>query len=229
MTKVAILQSNYIPWKGYFDIIRQVDLFVFHDDLQYTKNDWRNRNRILTPQGSRWLSIPCGTRENRLINEVRVDQSPWQEKHFRLLEENYRQAPYWADYAPFLRDVYLDREWQYLSELNQFLICHIAREFLGCRTVFEHSERYQLQTSSQERVLELLGKVGASHYLSGPAGKNYLSDEAFKAQGIVLEYMDYSAYPSYSQLFEPFDHAVSILDLLLNTGPRAKDYMLPAG
>ncbi|WP_350334058.1 WbqC family protein [Coralliovum pocilloporae] len=227
MKKVAILQSNYIPWKGYFDIIRQVDLFIFHDDLRYTKNDWRNRNRIQTETGSRWVTIPCGTDQNRLINEVRVDQVDWQAQHYRLLEENYRAAPYWDVYSDFVKEVYLKRKWQFLSELNQFLIRHIASEFLGAQTAFDQSENYNLSHRGEARVLELLTKAGATRYLSGPAGRNYLQENSFDDCGIMLEYMDYSSYRPYRQCHEPFDHAVTILDLLFNTGPDALDYMLP--
>ena len=227
MKRVAILQSNYIPWKGYFDIIRSVDCFIFYDDVQFTKNDWRNRNRIKTPQGTRWLSIPCGTNLKRLINEVRIDPDAWQTKHYQLLEQNYNTAPYWSVYKPFLENIFLERKWEFLSELNQQVIKQISCEILGCDTTFDASEEYALQTRREDRVLELLDKVGASHYLSGPAAKSYLDEAHFVERGITLEYIDYSQYPEYSQLFPPFDHAVSIIDLLLNEGPNATNFMLP--
>src|SRR5687767_735619 len=102
--RVAVLQSNYIPWKGYFDIIHDVDVFIFHDDLQYTKQDWRNRNRIKTPKGAEWLTIPVGTSEDRLICEVEIPESNWAEKHWRMIQQNYSKAPYFTLYKQFLED-----------------------------------------------------------------------------------------------------------------------------
>ena len=131
MKKVAVLQSNYIPWKGYFDIINDVDEFIFYDDIQFTKNDWRNRNKILTPQGEVWLSVPVGSNENRLIVEVKMNNSDWQRKHFLTLEMAYHKAPFYRRYEEFLKSVYLEKKWQYLYELNRFLIENISREFLG--------------------------------------------------------------------------------------------------
>ena len=116
--KVGLLQSNYLPWKGYFDLIAAVDLFVFHDDLQYTKNDWRNRNKIKTPNGATWISIPCGTNQKRLINEVRVDQIKWQNKHFSIIQENYKDAPYWNYCLPLLEYIYHEQTWDTLSNLT---------------------------------------------------------------------------------------------------------------
>ncbi|ABG30276.1 hypothetical protein CEP88_13080 [Roseobacter denitrificans] len=225
---VAILQSNYIPWKGYFDLIRKVDLFIFYDDLQYTKNDWRNRNKIKTPMGARWLTIPCGSSWNRLINEVRVDNASWQKKHFDTLKQHYAAAPYWKTYAPFLEEVYLGENWEYLSDLNQTVIKRISQAFLGITTEFDNSERYHLTASKGERVLQLLERVGATHYVSGPAAKSYLVEDEFVTRGITLEFMDYAGYPKYPQLYPPFEPAVTILDMLLNLGPATLEYMQPA-
>lgn len=224
---VAILQSNYIPWKGYFDLIRKVDSFIFYDDLQYTKNDWRNRNKIKTSTGARWLTIPCGSSWDRLINEVRVDNAPWQKKHFDMLKQHYAAAPYWKTYTPFLEEIYLGKNWEYLSDLNQTLIKRISKEYLGVTTEFENSERYQLTESKGARVLQLLERADATHYVSGPAAKSYLQEEEFVKRGITLEFMDYGGYPEYPQLHPPFEPAVSILDMLLNLGPATREYMQP--
>ncbi|RMH69102.1 MAG: hypothetical protein D6675_13865 [Gemmatimonadetes bacterium] len=223
--KVAILQSNYIPWKGYFDIINQVDLFIFHDDLQYTKLDWRNRNRIKTPQGLKWLSIPCGTDEHRLINEVELRDSSWQRKHWNIIEANYSKAPFFKQYAPVIKDFYWGQTWRRLSELNQTFIKFISHHILGITTEFDNSENYALTHKKAERVIELLKKVNATSYLSGPAAKAYLSEEVFRSENIQLEWMDYSGYPEYPQLYPPFAHEVSIIDLIFNTGPDATKYM----
>ena len=226
MKKVAILQSNYIPWKGYFDIISKVDLFVFHDDLQYTKGDWRNRNRILTPNGPLWLTIPCGSNLKRLICEVELNDHSWQKKHWATIENNYRKAPYFNKYKDFFKSFYFDQNWATLSEANQSLIKSISKELLGLSTKFEDSRKYNLENSKAERVIELLVKTDADYYLSGPAAKDYLIPEMFKAQNIQLEYMDYSNYKEYQQLHDPFEHAVSIIDLVFNVGDEMNDYCI---
>jgi len=227
--KVAIVQSNYIPWKGYFDIIAMADLFIFHDDLQYTKQDWRNRNKIKTPRGTEWLSIPCGSDENRLICEVVLRDDTWQRKHWRKIIQYYQYAPYFASYKEFLENFYLQHKWDNLSNLNQYLIQEISQLYLGIKTEFDDSRRYKLKEKRSSRVLELLKKVGANIYLSGPAARNYLDEKQFEDSGIKIEWMDYSGYPEYDQLYPPFEHNVSIIDLLFNTGDQAHTYLKSHG
>jgi len=223
--RVAILQSNYIPWKGYFDLINMVDLFIFHDDLQYTKGDWRNRNLIKTPSGVQWLTIPCGTNEHRLICEVQLTDQSWQAKHWTLIKANYEHTEYFKRYRPFFEEIYLGTKWQNLSEMNQAVVERISRELLGIRTEFEDSRKYSLTQRKAERVKELLLKCGADEYLSGPAAKDYLSEESLDEAGIRLEWMSYAGYPEYPQLNPPFTHQVSVIDLLFNTGDQAVKYM----
>jgi hypothetical protein len=224
--RVAISQSNYLPWKGYFDLIHDADLFIFHDDLQYTKNDWRNRNRIKTNRGLTWLTIPVGTNEHRLINEVALPADPgWRSKHWRLLQENYCHAPHFARYTDFFREVYEQRSWTRLTELNQFLIKTIAWEFLGTTTEFIDSSRFGLTSRKQDRVIDLLKATGATTYISGPAAKAYLDPAHFAAAGIELVWKDYSGYPDYPQPHPPFEHAVAIVDLLFCAGPEAQRYI----
>lgn len=221
--RVAIIQSNYLPWKGYFDIIHDADLFVFHDDLQYTKDDWRNRNRIKTSSGSRWLTIPVGRSEKRLICDVPLPAGGWADEHWKILKAAYGNAPHFQTCAPLFEETYRGTHWTTLSELNQTLIRRIAHELLGLKTVFEDSRHYTLTAQKQERVLELLGKTGAATYISGPAAKDYIDEDHFKKAGIELIWKDYSGYPEYPQLHPPFEHAVSIVDLLFHTGPQAAD------
>lgn len=225
MRKVAVLQSNYIPWKGYFDIIHDVDLFIFYDDVQFTKNDWRNRNRIKTPNGPHWLTVPVGQGHQRLICEVTLDDPLWAEKHLKTLRQYYSKAPFFHVYSAFLDEVYLNRRWATLSELNHYLIMTIAREFLGIDTQFADSRTYQVRGKRGDRLLDLLTQAGADSYLSGPAARNYIVPEEFTAAGIVLDFKDYAGYPDYPQFHPPFDHAVSILDLLFHVGPDAPWYI----
>lgn len=225
MKRVAVIQSNYIPWKGYFDIIYSVDIFVFHDDLQYTKNDWRNRNKIKTAKGSEWLTIPVGTNEHRLICEVEISDTAWQRRHWDRLRTNYGRAPFFKRYEDFFQEVYLGHNWLNLSFLNQFLIQVIAREFLGIRTEFVDSRTLSPVGAKQERLIDLLRKAGASWYLSGPSAKDYIDPARFAEAGIELAWQDYAGYPEYPQRFLPFDHGVSIVDLLFNTGPGAAEFV----
>lgn len=225
MKRVVILQSNYLPWKGYFDLINDAELFIFHDDLQYTKNDWRNRNKIKGLNGLEWLTVPAGTDEHRLICEVELKDATWQRKHWGKIFDSYRAAPYFKRYQSFFEDFFLGRPWSNLSELNQTLIRHIAKEFLGVKTSFGDSREYALTCRKQDRVLELLGKVGAKCYISGPAAKSYIEAERFEAAGIELAWKDYSGYPEYPQRFPPFEHGVSILDLIFCVGPDAPWYI----
>ncbi|MBF0526932.1 MAG: WbqC family protein [Deltaproteobacteria bacterium] len=223
--KVAVLQSNYIPWKGYFDIIHDVEVFVFYDDVQFTKNDWRHRNKIKTPSGAQWISIPAGTNLNRLICEVELKDSGWQKKHWKTITQNYIKAPFFKDYREFFEEVYLGRSWGTLSELNQFLIKHIAAEFLGIKSVFKDSRDYQPEGKAGDRLLDLLVKLKTQIYVSGPSAQDYIDQGKFTAAGISLIYKDYSGFPEYSQCYSPFDHFVSIIDLLFNCGPDAPDYI----
>ncbi len=223
--RVAVLQSNYLPWKGYFDIINDVDLLVFYDDVQYTKNDWRNRNRIKTAAGPAWLTVPAGNDIDRRIFEVRLPDSRWQLKHWKSLQQNYSRSPCFDQYAEFFEGVYTGTRWQTLSELNQFLIKSISRDFLGIRTSFMDSRSFSLVKGKHERLMDLLVQTGCTHYLSGPAGRNYLDERAFRSAGMSLEYKSYAGYPEYPQSHPPFEQQVSIVDLLFNVGASAPDYI----
>ena len=134
--RVAVLQSNYIPWKGYFDIIHDVDLFIFYDEVQYTSRDWRNRNKLIMNGQPHWLSVPVGSEVHRRIVDVEITDSAWQRKHFNALRMNYARSPHFKEYEDFFYDVYCRREWQYLYQLNRYLIEHISRDFLGVETKF---------------------------------------------------------------------------------------------
>lgn len=223
--RVAICQSNYLPWKGYFDLIHDVDVFLFYDDVQYTKNDWRNRNRVKTPTGVQWLTIPVGTDLDRLICEVPLKDARWQVKHWKTLMHCYGKAPFFESYRDFLEDVYLRREWTSLSQLNQFLIETIARKWLGIKTMIRQSSEFPSNGRSQDRVLSLLRSLEADVYVSGPSAKAYLDPGRFRQEGVALVWKDYSGYPEYPQLHPPFAHQVTILDLLFHVGPDAPEYI----
>lgn len=225
MKRVAVLQSNYIPWKGYFDIINDSDLFIFYDDVQYTKNDWRNRNIIKTKNGVEWITVPVGQRIDRTIKEVKIDNNLWQIKHWKTISLSYSKAPFFNNYKVFFEYVYLEKKWVSLSEMNQFMIKEISEKFLGIKTKFEDSGKYELKGASLERLIDILKKSEADYYTSGPAAKAYIDEERFKKEKIILNYKDYSKYPVYNQIHGEFTHNVSILDLLFNTGTDAAWYI----
>ena len=218
---MAVLQSCYIPWKGYFDILHDVDLFVFLDDVQYTKEDWRNRNRVKTARGLAWLTVPVRNHGQPLICEVEIADRTWAATHWRQLREHYRQSPHFGRLEPFFEPIYRDRTWTLLSDLNQTTIRAIARDLLGITTEIQDSRSYNPQGRKLDRLLDLLRQVGATEYVSGPAARAYIDPRRFAEAGIELIWKDYSHYPEYPQLFPPFEHHVSVLDLLFNTGPDA--------
>jgi len=225
MKTVVVLQSNYIPWKGYFDLIHDADLFVFYDDVQFTKNDWRNRNRIKTAQGSKWLSIPVGISAARLICEVEMPDARWQLSHWDSLRQAYGSRPHFQRYRAFFEDIYLGRNWTHLSELNRSLIERISVELLGVSIAFADSREYAPEGAKQDRLLNLLKALGAERYVSGPAARSYIEAERFAEAGIELCWKDYTGYPVYEQAHPPFEHGVSILDLLFSVGPDAPWYI----
>jgi hypothetical protein len=216
--KVVILQSNYIPWKGYFDLINDADVFVYYDEVKYTKNDWRNRNKLYSANGEQWLTIPISKDAVHLkISEVRIEDKSWQELHHKSIYYAYKKAPFFEQIAPLIDDVYLEHTWLSLSELNRYLIETISR-LIGIKTVFRDSKDFDLSGERVERLINILNQLDATEYISGPAAKGYLasSEKLFEQNHIKLIYKDYSNYEPYTQMTTPFNHAVSIIDLLAN-------------
>jgi hypothetical protein len=220
----AVLQSNYIPWRGYFDLIHDVDVFVFYDDVQYTVNDWRNRNRVKTANGVVWLTIPVGNQNDRRICDVALQDRTWQRKHWMTIEQSYRKAPHFSRYEPFFRDVYA-QTWTSLSTLNQTLIKSISADLLGITTEFRDSREFVLQHSKSDRLLSLLQQLGADRYISGPAAKAYIDLPAYEQAGIRVEWKDYGSYPEYRQLHGEFVGNVSIVDTLMCCGDDAGEFI----
>jgi hypothetical protein len=225
MKTVAIIQSNYIPWKGYFDIIGLADVFVVYDEVQYTKNDWRNRNLIKTSTGSTWLTIPVVQRElNQRISETKVASGNWKRKHWSAIQHSYSKAKCYAEYGPKIQALYQSATMEHLSEINYHFILGI-NSLLGIQTPIVRSSELALQGDRNQKLMQAVRELGGTHYLSGQAAAAYLDEQAFSKQGIKIEWMDYSNYPEYGQLHGTFTHQVSILDLLLNEGSASKNYM----
>ena len=228
MKKVAILQSNYIPWKGYFDLIAAVDEFILYDDVQFTKNDWRNRNKLKTPQGVQWLSVPVGQDITRRIRDVELPNTRWQIKHWKALENNYRSALHYKEVATLFEPLYMQRKYTHLSALNRELIEAVCA-YLEITTKISNSWDYHLIEGKSERLADLCNQAGATEYISGPAAKDYIEENVFTELGIKLIWYDYSDYPEYSQLWGEFTHYVTILDLLFNCGKDAPYFMKYTG
>jgi hypothetical protein len=225
---VAIVQSNYVPWKGYFDLVRSADEFVLYDDVQYTRRDWRNRNRIKTADGVQWLTVPVEVKGkyDQTIRETKVSDRGWAENHLTRLRHAYGKAPFWRDSQPLLTELYTEAAGlEFLSDINA---CFIRRfcDVLGIGARITDSSAYRLDNPDPSgRLLDVCLQAGATEYLSGPAAKSYLNEALFREAGVTVRYMDYAGYPEYPQLHGPFDHAVSVIDLLVMTGPRAAEYL----
>lgn len=224
MKRIAILQSNYIPWKGYFDLIAGVDEFIIYDDMQFTKNDWRNRNKIKTNKGTEWLSVPVGQNINRCIKDVLLPNNIWQKKHWKTLQQNYRKAPFFEEIEQWLMPLYLSETYTHLSQLNTCLIKSIC-QYLGIKTIISDSSNFTLINGKTERLVDLCIQAGGTEYVSGPSAKNYIDANLFAEQDIRLTWFDYSGYPEYPQLWGEFAANVTILDLLFNCGESAPHYM----
>jgi hypothetical protein len=224
--RIAILQSNYVPWKGYFDLINSVDEFVVLDDAQYTKRDWRNRNKLKTQQGTAWLTIPVQVKGRYLqrIDETLVSDPSWVDKHWRAIEFGYARAPHFGDWGPRIEALYTAEPEQALSEINlRFL--RAACEWLGISTPLTRSRDYAVEGTRGDRILALCQAAGAEEYVSGPAARVYLDEARFAEAGVRVFFADYAGYAEYEQLYPPFEHGVSILDLVLNTGDAAREYL----
>lgn len=222
--RVGVIQSSFIPWRGYFDFIASTDIFVFLDDVQYSKNGWRNRNKIKTPTGVQWLTVPVRQeRLGQLICETYVDNSTsWRKKLHGSWQANYLRSAHFSD-AMALLDVLQDPKKRTISELNIELTKRLCR-YLGIATPLILSSDLSLSGSKTDRLIDLLKQLGASVYLSGPSADAYLDKKAFSENGIRLEYKSYD-YAPYPQLWGPFEGAVTVLDLIANCGPDAKNHI----
>ena len=227
MKKIAILQSNYIPWKGYFDLIAGVDEFILYDDMQFTKNDWRNRNKIKTPKGLEWLSIPVGSDISRRIRDVQLPNNGWQQKHLKTIEINYGRAAFFEEVFNLLKPIYLNQKITTLTEFNRALIQAVC-DYLNIKTKISYSLDYNLVEGKTERLVSLCQQAGATEYISGPAAKDYLDEAMFNKQNIQVSWFDYSGYQAYPQLWGTFEHGVSVLDLLFNCGKQSNQYLKSA-
>jgi hypothetical protein len=229
---VVITQSNYIPWRGYFDMLRLADEVVLLESVQYTRRDWRNRNRIKTPHGTRWLTVPVEAKGRFLqaLDETRINDPRWATNHVRAIELAYSRAPHYAELAPWLFDMLRGVAAEpLLTKVNEQLLRALC-ERLGitvpirrCSHVLDRNALRSMQPT--ERLLAIATELGATRYLSGPSAQDYLDIGSFEAAGIQVSWMSYDGYAEYSQLWGVFEPYVSIVDLLFNTGQKAARYL----
>ncbi|MDH5888515.1 WbqC family protein [Vibrio splendidus] len=224
--KVAILQSNYIPWKGVFDMISQVDKFIFFEDVDYTNRDWRTRNKIRTKGDSKWLTVPVKKmpRGTKIFEISILNDGKWQRKHKSTIKQEYSKARYFKEYEWVLDEIY-DKEWDSLSDFN-ISITKLLCEVIGIKCDFLNSINIKSHGDKDDKLISICKEVGATCYLSGPAAKSYIDPGKFENENIELSYIDYSKYPEYEQLHSGFEHFVSVLDVIFNCGPKSKEYIV---
>lgn len=226
MKRIAIVQSNYIPWKGYFDIIAAVDEVILYDEMQYTRRDWRNRNQIKTRHGLEWLTVPVKVkgRYHQTIRQTEIDGTKWSTTHWARLHQSYCPTPHFQTVRELIEPLYTMRKYTHLSALNRTFIEAICG-YLGIRTKISNSWDYRLKGGKSERLADLCAQAGGTVYLSGPSARAYLEEKAFTERGISVHWFEYAGYPRYPQLWGEFKNAVTILDLLFNCGMDAPRYM----
>ena len=227
MKIVTMSQSNYIPWKGYIDLIAIADEFIFYDSAQYTRKDWRNRNLIkIAPDKTSWLTIPVAV-QNRFetpISQVKTAHQLWRKQHWNALVSAYRRAPYFDEVAGWLHPLYSDYADELLSHVNHRFLTAILN-YLGIETKISQDTDYALIDGQTERIVHICAQANADVYIVGPSARNYIQEDLFTKAGIELRYMDYADYPAYPQFWGAFEHKVSVLDLLFHTGKEARNYL----
>ncbi len=229
--KIGAIQTAYLPWLGFFDQICQCDLFIIYDDLQYTKKDWRNRNRIKTSEGAMWLTVPVVSKagHKKKINEIQIDTDVrWAAQHWKSLKMNYLKAPFFIQHSDFFHNLY-KKNWKQLASLNREII-GACLHWLKIQTEVLYSSESGIEQNyiswcdgkvdATERIVYLCRRFNARCFLEGPAGKNYIKDDLLEDAGICLEYHNYP-HPVYSQRFGKFIPYLSIVDLLFNHGDES--------
>lgn len=226
MCTVAITQSNYIPWKGYFDTLARADVCVLLDEVQYTRRDWRNRNRIKTSQGLQWLTIPVQVKGkyDQRIDETLVSDERWAENHWQQIVHAYGKSPAFPQFGPEIEALYKTVPGPRLSEINYHFLLGLSK-LIGFTPQLLWSTDFEKRSGKTERLIDICTTLGATRYLTGPSAQGYIDDGLFTKAGIAVEYLDYSGYAEHPQLFPPFIHEVSVIDLLLNTGTEAQNFM----
>ena len=221
---VAIHQLHYLPWLRYLDKIHRSDVFIVLDDIQFNKNGWQNRNKLKTASGPVTLTVPVRARAHQNLSEVRIhNEVDWRKKHWRTLEQNYRNAPFFNDYAQFFKETY-SRQWGWLNDLNRHMLSFYLDVF-GIDTTIAYSSDLRVPGIATERLVNLIKAVGGTAYYSGAyALETYLDQSRLDAADIALELQQWHS-TEYRQLHGPFLPDLSIVDLLLNCGPESLEIL----
>jgi hypothetical protein len=214
--KIAISQSNYIPWAGYFGLISECDVFVFLDDVQFTSRDWRSRNSIKTSEGLKWLSIPVGASISRRICDVKLPDTDWKKSHKSSITASYRDASNFQAGLDFIETIYGEFDLETLGDFNQSCTKYIAHEILGLNCRFLDSREITHAGTGSDRILSICKSLSATKYLSGPSAASYLKVDDFAMNDIEVTFADYSKMASYEQLHGDFVPNVSIIDMVFN-------------
>ncbi|MBI3553496.1 MAG: WbqC family protein [Elusimicrobia bacterium] len=222
---VTIHQPEFMPWAGFFNKIITTDQIVILDTVKFQKNYFDNRCRIKQGGKAQWLTVPVAHRDAGLpINQMEISPDvPWEKKSWHALYYNYHKAPHWKEHAPFLESFFSPGRWKKLVDLNRAFIAYVC-ESLGLPFKFRLASELKVESHGSQLVLDLCKAAGASRYLSGAFGKDYLDEGAFKAAGVELVFQDYSC-PAYEQFDGPYVGPLSVVDMLLNQGPRSRELL----
>ena len=224
---VSIHQPYYFPWLGYFEKILKADVFVILDDVQYEKRNFYNRNKIKVSNGSAWITVPVLDSYKKNMMDVKINnEEQWQKKHFNSFIHNYKKAPFFKDHEEFLYDIYKEKTWDKLIDLNLYTLNYFIQA-LDITTPIRYASELNINSTATQRLIDITKAVNAKTYFSGSSGKKYMELELFEAENIDVIYQNYTT-PMYPQLGKDFEPNMCILDLLLNNGPDSKEIILSA-
>jgi len=224
---VSIHQPYYFPWLGYFEKILKADVFVILDDVQYEKNNFYNRNKIKTSNGTTWITVPVQYRSKINLMDIEIDNKRnWQKKHFDSIYFSYKKAPYFKEHEEFLHNIYKEKTWDKLIDLNLYTLNYLI-DSMDIKTPIKYATQLGISTTATQRLIDITQAVNANTYLSGSSGKKYMELDLFDKANIDVIYQDYTS-PQYKQLGDTFEPNMCILDLILNHHDKAKEIILSA-
>ncbi len=226
--RIVILQPGFIPWLGFFELMYKCDIFIFLDDVQFTKRDWRSRNRIKTSDGPKWLTLPVKTkgRFTQLIKDTELDNSQdWSKRHLLTMKMNYSRAPYFNVLYPKIEEIY-NSTWDLLYDIDIALIKLLMKELCLQRKLLRSSDtKIPTNETAKDRIIKICKEVGATHFYNGAVGKTIYDYQSFEKHNIFLEFQEYQ-HPVYRQLWGNFVPYLSVIDLIFNHGPKSLDILL---
>ena len=220
---LSILQPSFIPWIGYFDIIRKSDFVIFLDHVQFNKRSWQQRNSIKTPNGNIFLTVPVHTKGkfHQKINEVKIDNSKnYIDSHLKSIYQNYNKSKHFEKYYEKIKSIYKKKE-DYLIDLSMNFILMVLNEILDYQLKFEYSSNLNIKTKKNNLILDICKHYKAKTYISAKGSETYLVKNDFQKENINLVYNEF-VHPIYPQVNGKFIENLSIIDLLFNCGLDSK-------